>query len=75
MICFKSIGSSVLAISLAFKRQGKYYLIFQSGAVSGVELWHKSNRYRFFSHRQTGTVWTEMPGTIKPKSLAQIEPN
>ncbi len=28
-----------------------------------------------FGADEIGTVWTEMPGTIKPKGVAQIEPN
>src|SRR5690606_19086320 len=62
MICFKSIGSSVLAMSLVF---GDKVIMLD------LSKWHKSNRYGFLTHRQkwhslNRNAWhneTEITGT------------
>ena len=78
MICFKSIGSSVLAISLVFKRQGNCYLIFQSGTkrnvISPVPDKGGTDRTdiklaqnepkRSALPTKSGTDQTEMPGAV-----------
>src|SRR5690606_30734497 len=62
MICFKSIGSSVLAMSLVF---GDKVIMLD------LSKWHKSNRYGVLTHRQkwhslNRNAWhyeTEITGT------------
>ena len=50
---------------------------FLSNKVSLHDLpkWHKSNRNQFNDSLKSGIIWSETTGTIKPKWVAQIEPN
>ena len=62
IICFKSIGSSVLAISF-FSRYSLFYLIFQSGIIRTVTTGTIRTVITDGPGWLCGTVWTEITGT------------